>query len=218
LKYNAAIQKLVEEMPARMKALPISDEGYPVPWFVSKLDGKWNFVGIDPRKPMEAFRRSICWVCGGRLGTYKSFVIGPMCAVNRVTSEPASHLDCAQFSARSCPFLTRPRMRRNDKAMEGRRGPDRGIPIDRNPGVCLVWSCRDYTPFRNGAGYLFRLGDPVLTSWWAEGRKATQAEIMRSIETGMPLLQELADQEGPSAQAYLRKRYDEAMQWVPHDA
>ena len=38
------------------------------------------------------------------MGVHKAFVIGPMCAVNRVIApEPPSHRDCGTFSARVLP-------------------------------------------------------------------------------------------------------------------
>jgi hypothetical protein len=35
-----------------------------------------------------------------------SFVVGPMCGINRNSAEPPSHKECAQWSARNCPFLS----------------------------------------------------------------------------------------------------------------
>ena len=36
------------EMPSRFRHLPISDEGYPIPYFVPYYDGKPEFRGFDP--------------------------------------------------------------------------------------------------------------------------------------------------------------------------
>lgn len=217
-KYNASVEKLFHEMPPRIRALPVSKEGYPVPWFVSMIKGEWNFVAVDQRKPMEAHRRGICWVCGGRLGTYRSFAIGPMCAVNRVTAEPPGHLACMEFSVKACPFLSRPKMTRNYKTMpEDQRTMVPGLAIDRNPGVVLVWTTRNYSVFKPqaGHGYMFRLGDPIGATWWAQGRTATRAEIDHSIETGMPLLKGLAEAEGADAVAELKQRYEETVALLP---
>jgi hypothetical protein len=216
-KYNAAIEAILDQMPFRIKNLPVSDKGFPVPWFVSKRNGEWDFVAIDAGKPMEAHRRQVCFVCGERLGAYKTFAIGPMCVVNHVTSEPSLHIACAEFSAKSCPFLINPRMRRNFKAMpkENRDAP--GMAIDRNPGVVCLWTTRSYVPFRSGPGYLFELGEPTSTSFWAQGRKATRAEVDHSVTTGLPILRKVAEMEGADAVAALDKRITEAEAYWPEE-
>lgn len=217
-KYNATIMKVFDKMPDRMKKLPISEQGYPVPWFVSKVNGEWNFVGVDHRKPMEAIRRNICWVCGESLGSYKTFVIGPMCAVNRVTSEPPVHLTCGEFSVMACPFLSRPKMTRNYKTMpEEQRGNVPGIAIDRNPGVTLLWTCRSFHTFDPGVGTgrLISLGEPYGVSWWKEGRTATRAEVDESIETGLPILRQMAELDGPDAIAEMEQRIVEVQALLP---
>src|SRR5215467_3774641 len=93
-------------LPKRMLALPIDGRGYPVPWFVAWIRGEPDFRVIKPGGAEIAYHRNLCWLCGQRLGTYKTFVIGPMCTLNRVSAEPPSHRDCAEFAAKACPFLT----------------------------------------------------------------------------------------------------------------
>ena len=66
-----------------------------------------------------------------------------------------------------------------------------GIPIDRNPGVICLWITRSFAPFQaygGNAGVLFRLGTPVETLWFCEGRAATREEVLTSMESGLPLL------------------------------
>lgn len=45
---NARIRHL--EMPDRMMRLPISSEGYPIPFFGGHVDGKPEFRCADPEK------------------------------------------------------------------------------------------------------------------------------------------------------------------------
>src|ERR1041385_2432550 len=92
------------ELPARLRKLPV-ERGYPVPWFVAFVDGHYDFRVIGPGKIARAVQENRCWICGDTLGSYLCFPIGPMCAINRVTSEPPSHRECAEWSARACPFL-----------------------------------------------------------------------------------------------------------------
>lgn len=178
------------EVPARIAALPVQD-GYPVPWFVAKVDGRYDFRVIAPGKIEEAHKMKLCWVCGQPLGTFKAFVIGPMCAINRVSSEPPSHKDCAIFSAKACPFLANPeRPRREGKKPKGtKEAAGHGIP--RNPGVTLVWITIHYDVFPAERGMLFELGDCEEVLWFSRGRQATRAEVEESVNSGLPELEKM---------------------------
>jgi hypothetical protein len=184
-------------IPPRMTRLPV-DRGYPVPWFVDVIDGTPEFRAASPEKFVRAVRERRCWVCGDPLGRHLAFVIGPMCAVNRTSSEPPCHLDCAVFSAQRCPFLSRPHAkRREDDVVNSDWAGEASIM--RNPGVAGVWITGSYTTFKApGAaqiGYLFEMGEPSAVLWFAEGREATRAEVLASIDSGMPLLEATCDQE-----------------------
>jgi hypothetical protein len=215
-------------MPDRIRRLPISPKGYPVPWFVVWFkdgkpcedgDGEPDFRVTDPRKIAQATNNKRCWVCGGGpLGIYKCFVIGPMCAINRVISEPPEHRECAIFSARFCPFLSQPRMRRNEKDMYPERVDAAGFALKRNPGVACVWITKSFRPFKphmGEQGVLFSLGQPVEVLWFAEGRKATRAEVLASIDSGFPSLQDIARLEGRDAVEALEAQRTVAMALVP---
>jgi hypothetical protein len=188
---TVALRSGLPPLPPQMKRLPIDPRGFPVPWFTPKVDGEWNFQTVHPMRVRQAFVGRLCWICGTKLHKNLAFCIGPMCAINRTTSEPASHVECATFAAKACPFLTRPRMRRAplpDDAL-----PMPGIHLDRNPGVVLLWVCRSYTREPVGNGYLFNLGEPVRVEAFAEGRPATPNEIEESIAGGLPALRQVAD-------------------------
>jgi hypothetical protein len=187
--------KLREGLPAlppEMRALPIDERGYPVPFFVAWVDGKPDFRISDAGKLDKAIRFSRCWLCGGALGKFRAFVIGPMCAVNRVSSEPPSHLNCAMFAVKACPFLTMPKAHRREANMPEAVTDPPGIFVKRNPGVTLIWVCREYRIAKADNGVLFRLGEPVSTLWYTQGRRATHAEAREAIESGLPTLREIA--------------------------
>ncbi len=181
-------------MPARIARLPRNHVGYPIPWFVAVLeDGTRDFRIASAERQIAAIQEKLCWVCGHRLGGFVTFTIGPMCAVNRLSSEPPAHRDCATYSAQVCPFLAKPKMHRrpigdgHDTVSAG------GETITRNPGVTLLWTTRRFRPFRapmGHAGLLFDIGDPTGVDWYRSGRTATRAEILDSIETGLPALRE----------------------------
>lgn len=177
----------------------------PVPWFVAWVDGRPEFRCADGDKFVRAVRERRCWVCGDPLEGRATYVIGPMCAVNRLTSEPPCHPACAEYSARTCPFLCRPRMDRRVGGLP-EEATSAGIMIRRNPGVSCLWEGRvpGATPFRDGSGgVLFRLHYPIAVSWWTEGRAATRAEVDASVASGLPALKGLARARGPEARLML---------------
>lgn len=204
----------VESAPAAVQRLPRDKHGHPIPWFVHVDErGVPDFRIVRRGGIRDALRFSLCWVCGKTRGRHAAFVIGPMCAVNRTSAEPPSHLECAVFAARACPFLANPAMRRRPRGLEHTVDPA-GTMLTRNPGVALVWSSRTWSTYYAG-GLLFDIGDPTAVSWWAHGRSATRDEVLHSIGTGLPLLHAEAEREGPDALAELARLRDVALQLVP---
>jgi hypothetical protein len=201
------------EIPDKLRRLPIDERGFPVPKFVPWIDGKPEFRGMDGQHLAICIKMKRCWMCGQPLGVHMTFVIGPMCAVNRNTSEPPCHHSCAEYAAKACPFLTQPRMRRNEKNLP--EGDVAGIAIKRNPGVAVLWTTRSYKVVKEGKGVLFRIGDPEEVEYYTEGRQSTRAEITASIQSGMPTLWNYAREDGVTALIELQKMYDEAMKLVP---
>lgn len=206
------LRKELPPLPDRMKALPVH-RGYPVPWFVAVVDGVPDFRIADERKMQLAMTRSQCWLCGETLGSKRTFVVGPMCAINNISSEPPSHLECARFAAQACPFLVRPHaQRREGNLPEGSRDAA-GFMLPRNPGVSLLLTSATSNIVRDWHGRpLWKMGRPIRMEWIAEGRAATLAEVMRSIETGRPAL---------DAAGMPPEYFDEAMgalrRWLPKE-
>jgi hypothetical protein len=198
-----------------MAGLPVDDRGYVVPWFVDWLDGKPEFRAMDRKKFFRAIRERLCWVCGARLGVHVTFVGGPMCGINRTSSEPPCHRECAAWSAANCPFLNNPRMvRREDQLTAAIAGNAAGFGLKRNPGVVMLWHTREYEVFKVDNGTLIQMGEPESVEWIACGREATRAEVMESIETGLPNLLAIARTErgGIEALDHARARFDK---WLP---
>jgi hypothetical protein len=205
-------------MPWRIAQLPHDHVGRPVPWFVAYIDGEPDFRVIGDGKIYDALTFHLCWTCGQHLGKHASFLIGPMCALNRVSAEPPSHQDCAHYSAKACPFLTTPTMRRRDKLPDG-YGYSAGIMCRRNPGAALLWNAKPGTwhPIQVHNGVLIHVGEPDSVAWYAEGRTATRAEVLHSIDTGLPLLQAEADKEADpaAARAEITQQHHAALALVP---
>lgn len=217
-----ALKENLEPLPTSMLRLPVDERGYAVPWFVQWVkdgqpvpvgEGKPEFRAMDYSKWWRAVKEKLCWVCGGNLGIYKAFVSGPMCGINRTSSEPPSHLECARWSARNCPFLSNPRMvRREDEAINNANLCERaaGMAITRNPGVALLWITRQYEIFKTETGPLIMMGEPESVEWYACGKPATRAQVLESIEGGLPNLEAVAKMErgGLEALEQAKKRFE----------
>ena len=52
-------------------------------------------------------------MCGDRLGRFIAFVGGPLWRHN-LYAHPPAHVECAEFSAKVCPFLTIPTAQRRE--------------------------------------------------------------------------------------------------------
>jgi hypothetical protein len=209
-----------DDVPAKMRGLPIDARGYSVPWFVPWVDGRPIFPAMDAPKLLQAWRGRLCWVCGKPLGRVSAFVIGPMCAINRTSAEPPSHLECARFSARRCPFLSKPEMARVGGSYKGHQlGQETaGVMIPRNPGVTLVWQTLRADIYGDGNGrWLFDIGKPHAVEWYARGRPATRAEVLESIESGIPILLEMveAEPDPDGAAAEIAARFAAAIDLLP---
>lgn len=197
------------EMPVRIAKLRVH-RGYPVPWFVHwDESGIPDFRVIAPGKAAEAWSLRRCWVCGDGLGSTVAFVVGPMCALNRVSAEPPCHLDCAVWSALACPFLTRPHMvRREDNLPDGAVEPA-GVMLKHNPGATLVWVTKASSAKARRVhddGVLYDIGQPERALWFAEGGEASREQVMASVERGLPILREAAETDGPGAVRELDRR------------
>lgn len=191
----------IPEPPARIAQLPVDERGYPVPYFVQWVDadqkptkagvGKPEFRVMDHSKWMDCVKNKNCWICGQKLGKFMSFVLGPMCAVNRINSEPPSHHECATYAAKACPFLTKPQMVRREAGMPEGAGFSQaaGVAIERNPGATGVWTTTGYQIMKVSNGYLLKIGVPIRIEWYKEARTATRDEVMESIRTGLPALE-----------------------------
>ncbi len=184
-------------IPRLLARRPIDHRGYPVPWFVTTKDdeGHWEFRAVEMKRVFIAIKQRRCWICGGHLGKTVCFVAGPMCGINRNSAEPPVHGECAIFAATSCPFMILPRAQRREHGVTPNDGAG-GVSIKRNPGVTMLWYTDRWKVIKVENGVLHRFpGKPKKVSWYAEAREATREEVLESIESGLPLLMEVACEE-----------------------
>lgn len=201
-------------MPERMTHLPRTVGGLPVPYFVATVDGRPDFRIFDRDKFKRAIKQHLCWLCGSALGRHLVFVVGPMCLVNCISSEPPSHLACAEYAVRRCPFLTNPEATRREERLPTGAGMA-GLPLLRNPGVSVLWVTRSYKLAHLDNGVLFEMGQPSAVTWWTKGRRARRDEAYTALMDGLPALRALAEPEGEPSVVLLDKDIGEAMMLLP---
>lgn len=211
-------------MPGSIARLPVDGRGYPIPWFVDRRaplkDGNPDFRVMDGKHLKAAVRERRCWICGSPIRERAGvFVAGPMCGVNRTSPEPPNHSFCAEWAVRACPFLATPKRLRDERGLPA-AVTQAGIGIKRNPGVAMLWATEAYETWRPpGGGILFEMGEPIPygVEWFAHGRRATRAEVVASIETGLPLLLEQAAKDDALACMELGRMVERFMVWLPDD-
>lgn len=212
-------------MPGRIRALPRGPRGYPIPWFVAERDNGVRDIRFACQgKHFRALREDLCWTCGQKLTKKRiAFAIGPMCAINRVTQDPPSHVECGTYAMKVCPFLAVPNMTRRTGGRPADTIAPAGLHIDANPGGGVLWVTNGYNAFRpwGGApGLLLKLSEPLNASacgWWVAGQPATPEAAARLLHTGYRRLQREAavDPDPPSAHALLDRQYRIARQYLP---
>lgn len=203
-------------MPEFIRKLPVDPiRHFPVPWFVTWVDGRPEFRVADGEKLHLAITQRRCWVCGQHLDKFATFVLGPMCTINRVSAEPPCHYECAEYSCLACPFVTERQLERREGGEPEGVTQGAGYMIRRNPGCTALWTTTNWKIEKATGGVLFRVGNPSQVKWFSKGRKATRAEVDRSIETGLPILLDLAKQESQEAVAALYRMKADAEQWLP---
>lgn len=209
------LRKNLPPLPERMRSLPISDKGYPVPKFVRRMpDGSWDFRLMDEAYLVKAIKFDLCWLCGQTLGTHKVFVVGPMCVVNRVSIEPPSHRECAEFAAKACPFLTLPKATRRDAGLpEETHMP--GIPVLHNPGAIALYTTQRYNVEVTNTGVVLHMGPPTGVVFYAEAKLATRVQVAAAFEKSLPVLREIAIKDGGGALRLLERMYERAQRWIP---
>lgn len=93
------------EIPDFLKHLS-TWHGYPIPYTTLILqDGTPDFRVVDEAKRRNCIDKKLCGVCGEKLKRRIAFIGGPWSIENRTFIDPAMHLLCARFAAKTCPYL-----------------------------------------------------------------------------------------------------------------
>lgn len=183
----SAYVKLIQP-PIQLAARPQNRQGLPLPWFI--LEEYDNFKKIKTGAVDIAHQTNVCWLCGSPLLGLKAFVCEPIQAITRVTAEPTSHADCAEFVAKM-PYTTQ------------------------YNSITLVWLVRTYRHVYGPKGSTFELPNPVETLWFKKGQVATRGEVLEALHKDLPFLELTARLAGPEAEDTLRANTNRAMQYLP---
>lgn len=168
-----------DAMPDRIARLERDPRGYPIPWFVHRpADGTIDFRVMDPERFVLAVKERRCWVCGDRLGKFIAFVGGPLSAAQRLYADPPSHVECAEFAAKVCPFLTIPTARRRE-ANKPAHVEMSGQQVIENPEVTGILIATGYSGLPQG---VLLAKEPREIRWFHQGRPAKRSEVQHAIQ------------------------------------
>jgi hypothetical protein len=188
---GVAAQSSLIEVPKGMAHLPRDPAhgNLPVPWFAAWLADangvkRPDFRVLKPGAAIEAHTRSICFICGRPLEPIRNaLVAGPMCLITRVSSEPRSHLRCARYASRVCPFLVTAARKRNPKGLPGESQAPVGLHSPANPGACAVLVV-DVPPVYCDDG-LFRIEKIAAVEFYSAGKRIFAAPVLDFMTTGL---------------------------------
>lgn len=135
------------DIPKELSHLKIDERGYPIPYFVSFINGKTEFRFIDQQRLEMIISRKVCHICGKKLlaGAFY-FIAGPVGLKNRISTDAAMHRVCAEFSLRACPHLYLKKADRRDNDTLGKiiSSHETAIIMDKPNELYLV-KCDKYT-------------------------------------------------------------------------
>jgi len=142
------MEKLKITIPDFLKHLPISEKGYPLPYFVARVNGKPDFRLLDERKQLLCVAHKTCGICGKKLfkGAYY-FISGPKGYENKVSTDPAMHRQCAEYSLKTCPHLFYEKAERRQKGLEN-LPPSADMDMNK-PDIHLLIKADKFEKFRN---------------------------------------------------------------------
>lgn len=92
------------EIPSFVAHLPCHG-GLPVPYFIAWANGVPEFRVIDGAVVIKCVQKSLCGICGRRLGEYAYVIGGPRSRESHFYSDPPMHKKCAEWATEVCPFL-----------------------------------------------------------------------------------------------------------------
>lgn len=111
-------------------------------------------------------------------------------------------------------------VRREDERTDACKDNVPGVMIESNPGVMAVWNTLAYKLIPAHAkdsrdACIVDIGEPESVEWFTRGRTATREEVSSVMQERLPILSDMAREEGPRAMLALAKMVDAAMKYLP---
>lgn len=162
------------EIPKELAHLKIDSRGYPIPYFVSYINGKPEFRFLDGARLDMILERKVCHICGKKLPTdFFYFIAGPFGLLNKISTDAPMHRLCAEFSIFACPHLYRQKAERRDNdplaqsLVEERAKHDPGKPdtlfLVKADKIKITWiDRRPYIHFRPVSSEKYTYSNGVL--------------------------------------------------------
>lgn len=196
----STLRRGLPPLPRGLKMRPVDRaRGLPAPWFLADQDGSesYDFRKVAARRVAIARRNRLCWVCGQSFVRDAAVIGGIASMINSIVVDPPSHVECAEFAVKVCPFMVYPEKRRGPEA-ENNVTPGEMLP--HNPGLAFVFIA-GYPHFIDSSdgrgGRLIRMPPvPLQLTAWARGRWAQPDELAAGIRLGMSKLMDIAFSEG----------------------
>lgn len=161
-------------VPEYMASLPITQKGYPKPWFVKADD----FRIVDNDKAGLAVSKQNCWICGNPFKPNEYGLLGDaVSAMIRISKEPPCHVECATYALQVCPFILYPNARRREAGLDEEQtlehsNKDRQLEIDpENPGEYYLMIVRDFSFVLEHQVMLFYESDVIERQYWIGGKR-----------------------------------------------
>jgi hypothetical protein len=199
---NKGIPQARVPVPARLAHLPTDPEhgDLPVPYFIGSVRDASGVMRPDFRCVASGARErcdhgALCWICGLPLDGEFACVTGPMCLINRISSEPVSHFDCARYAVAACPFIATPGRKRREKDMPAGIIPppasDSHNP--RNPGAAVVLFLKSRP--KRGGDDLYHLRQIESVEFYRAGVRIYGLDCLPAFAAGAQILAAAAGEE-----------------------
>lgn len=146
------------DIPVFLSHLKVDQRGYPIPFFVSYIDGKPEFRYMDHVRQEMIIENKLCHICGKKLNKdYNYFISGPIGFKNKISSDAAMHRECAEFSLLACPHLHLQNAERRENDELGKEITNNADPIliKEKPQTLILARASKFKPVKhNGATYI----------------------------------------------------------------
>jgi len=164
-------------IPPRLAGRPRDRRGYPVPYIVMlDANGKPDFRVSDTLKVMRVVELRLCGLCGQPMGRYMGFIGGPQSFQSHCNTDPPSHVECAEYALKVCPFLANPSMHYAEKIpmLAGAKTiviPE--MPVER-PERFFLATAKSVEWVRLPSGNpVLQAGEWLTTRWFKDGQEIT---------------------------------------------